>query len=196
MPRRGAGILFPKRHINVGRSTLNRYYHLSYLSGLMAGRWFTSGAERASLVIHYPRDISEFTFLPFYSADKPDHWCVLALILLPPPSLSLFYSRYSDPIGFDLRRRIFADVECRSLRAKCTLIARLLDDLRVPLQECPYYQSLCSRSNKSEPESRKLFSRQTIRSTEMNECCTKNAIYTYIDSILFSFPAFQKYDNE
>lgn len=69
-PVREGGILFPRRRINVRGNTLNRYY-LTYLSGLMAGMLFYEW-RRASLVIHYPRDISVFTFLSFYSADKRD----------------------------------------------------------------------------------------------------------------------------
>jgi len=76
-------ILFPERHINVGRNTLNRYY-LSYLSGLMVGA-ILRVAPSVAPVIHYPRDISEFTFLLLYSVDKRDR------------------SRYSRPVGFDLQ---------------------------------------------------------------------------------------------
>lgn len=78
------------------RNTLNRYY-LSYLSGLMVGRYFTSGAE---LVIHYSTcDISEFTFFSFFlsfynTAGK-------ALIV------RTFRSRYSRPARFDLQRGRF-----------------------------------------------------------------------------------------
>lgn len=81
---RKAGILFSERHINVGRNTLNRYY-LSYLSGLTARRYFTSGAERRASFIIRARYFWIYLFLHFYSADKRDR------------------SRYSHSVGFDLQ---------------------------------------------------------------------------------------------